>query len=118
MVEKNEKKKKEEEEEDWELPDVPTNSTMIGTDAFPSDDIENDDVEEEKTSENDDAEDAADDADLVVPGVSSSSSSEDLGPWKAAVDMLQDMGFDPQRFRDLLKRHNGDIQAIMADMLK
>lgn len=92
------------EEEDWQLPDVPKNTTMIGTSAFTDDDVE----VEKKTEETDD---------VVVPGLPLST-EEDLGPWKAAVEMLQEMGFDPNRFRDLLKRHNGDIQGIMADMLK
>ena len=92
-----------EKEEEWELPDVPKNSTstMIGTTAFDEDSVES--------------------KDEIVDDVLKSMETEkeeDLGPWKAAVEMLQEMGFDPKRFRELLKRHNGDIQAIMADMLK
>lgn len=96
-----EKKVVVEKEEEWELPDVPKNSTMIGTTAFDEDSVES--------------------KDEIVDDVLKSMETEkeeDLGPWKAAVEMLQEMGFDPKRFRELLKRHNGDIQAIMADMLK
>ena len=96
-------KEEEDEEEDWQLPDVPKNSTtMIGTTAFGEDSVESS-------------------KDEIVDDVLKSMETEkeeDLGPWKAAVEMLQEMGFDPKRFRELLKRHNGDIQAIMADMLK
>lgn len=118
-----------------ELPEVPKNSTMIGTTAFGHDLDEEvrateEKEEEKKEEEEQDAEFTMisalealekDDDEVVIPEsvvVETSKQNADLGPWSGAVQMLEEMGFDPNRFRELLKRHNGDIQAIMSDMLK
>ena len=57
--------------------------------------------------------------DFHIPTVRSVRAMVDQLPNRGReAEMLQEMGFDPNRFRELLKRHNGDIQAIMAEMLK
>lgn len=93
-------------DEEWdELPEVPS---MLGTT------LTKQTVKKEEDDDDDDVVvprevDESDDAPSAPPSIPSA--------WVNAVETLEEMGFEPSMFQELLKRHNGDVQKIVLDVV-